>query len=119
MIRTLLASLALLSLTGAAHSDTPPSPTADARAALFHPVRSDSALLRSVTPADPATPPSPAARSARSARRAAIPKCARLDPAQKRPARRGRARIERIQPLSQQSRLGAQRRVRIAPSIAA
>jgi len=50
MFRTLLALLALLWLTAAAFSDTPPSPTTDAHAPLFHQVHSQSPLLRSVTP---------------------------------------------------------------------
>jgi hypothetical protein len=50
MIRLLLASLVLLCLNAPAHSDTPPGPTADPHATLFHQTRSESALLRSLTP---------------------------------------------------------------------
>ena len=44
MPRILIALLALLSLTNAAYSDTPPSPTADNHAALFNPAHPDNRL---------------------------------------------------------------------------
>ena len=49
MPRILIALLALLSLTSAARSDTPPSPTADIHATLFNQAHPGSPLLRSVT----------------------------------------------------------------------
>ena len=49
MPRILVAVLALLSLTSAARSDTPPSPTTDVHAPLFNQTRPDRPLLRSVT----------------------------------------------------------------------
>jgi hypothetical protein len=47
MPRFLIALLALLSLTPAARSDTPPSPTEVAHAALFNPAHPDNRVLRS------------------------------------------------------------------------
>jgi hypothetical protein len=47
MPRILIALLALLLLSSAARSDTPPSPTADNHAALFNQTHSDNRLLRS------------------------------------------------------------------------
>ena len=47
MPRILIALLALLSLTPAARSDTPPSRTAVVHATLFNPVHADNGLLRS------------------------------------------------------------------------
>jgi hypothetical protein len=46
MPRILIALLALLSLTGAARSDTPPGRTPDAHATLFNQARLDSPILR-------------------------------------------------------------------------
>ena len=54
MPRILIALLALLSLTSAARSDTPPGRTADNHAALFNPAHPDNRLLRSRAIASPA-----------------------------------------------------------------
>jgi hypothetical protein len=81
----LIALLALLSLTPAARSDTPPSRADGVYATLFNRAHPDNRLLRSRTAAGIAHPIpscSPAAGSAPSARPAAIPKCTRVDPVQ-------------------------------------
>jgi len=49
MTRILVSLLALLSLTSAARSDTPPNPTADIHAAVFNQAHRSGPLLRSVT----------------------------------------------------------------------
>jgi hypothetical protein len=56
MPRILIALLALLSLTSAARSDTPPSPTAVVHATVFNPAHLDNRLLRSPTAAGIAHP---------------------------------------------------------------
>jgi len=50
MPRILIALLALLSLTSAARSDTPPNLTSDFHATLFSHARSDNHFLHSVAP---------------------------------------------------------------------
>jgi hypothetical protein len=62
MPRILIALLALLSLTSAARSDTPPSPTDGVHATLFNQAHSDNRLLRSRNTAGIAHP-TPAALS--------------------------------------------------------
>jgi hypothetical protein len=56
MPRVLIVLLALLSLTSAARSDTPPSPTAGNHATLFNQAHSGNQLLRSRTTAGFAHP---------------------------------------------------------------